>query len=45
VQRADYFSAQSSIGLGLIGLGMAVGLGASIRHTLRRRAHRGTPAA
>jgi hypothetical protein len=45
VQRADYFSAQSSIGLGLIGLGMAVGLGASIRHTLRRRSHRGTPAA
>ena len=45
VQRADYFSAQSTIGLTLIGLGMAVGLGASIRHTLRRRSHPGTPAA
>ena len=45
VQRADYFSAQSSLGLGLIGLGIAVGLAASVRHTLRRRAHRGTPAA
>lgn len=38
VQRADYFSAQSSIGLTLIGLGIAVGLAASIRHALRRRA-------
>jgi len=45
VQRADYFSVQSTIGLALIGLGMAVGLGASIRHTLRRRANPGTPAA
>jgi len=45
VQRADYFSAQSSVGLTLIGLGIAVGLAASVRHTLRRRAHRGTPAA
>ena len=45
VQRADYFSAQSSLGLGLIGLGIAVGLAASIRHALRRRAQRGTPAA
>ena len=45
VQRADYFSAQSSIGLTLIGLGIAVGLGASIRHAFRRRAQRGTPAA
>ena len=43
VQRADYFSAQSSIGLTLIALGMAVGLAASVRHTLRRRAHRDTP--
>ena len=45
VQRADYFSAQSSLGLGLIGLGIVVGLGASIRHALRRRAQSGTPAA
>jgi len=45
VQRADYFSAQSSVGLTLIGLGIAVGLAASVRHTLRRRAHRGTAAA
>ena len=45
VQRADYFSAQSSIGLTLIGFGIAVGLAASIRHALRRRAHRDTPAA
>ena len=37
VQRADYFSAQSSLGLALIGIGVAVGVGASIRHTLRRR--------
>lgn len=37
VQRADYFSAQSSLGLGMIGLGIAIGLGAAIRHTLRRR--------
>jgi len=40
VQRADYFSAQSSLGVGLIGIGVAVGLAASIRHTLRRRAQR-----
>jgi hypothetical protein len=45
VQRADYFSAQSSIGLTLIGLGIAVGLAASIRHAVRQRAQRGTPAA
>lgn len=38
VQRADYFSAQSSLGLMIIGVGVAVGLGASIRHALRRRA-------
>ena len=37
VQRADYFSAQSSVGLTLIGLGIAVGMAASIRHALRRR--------
>jgi len=45
VQRADYFSAQSTIGLALIGLGITVGVAASIRHALRRRAQRGTPAA
>ena len=38
VQRADYFSAQSSLGLMLIGVGVAIGLGAAIRHGLRRRA-------
>ena len=38
VQRADYFSAQSSLGLLMIGVGVAVGLGAWIRHALRRRA-------
>jgi len=38
VQRADYFSAQSSLALGIIGLGVAVGLAATIRHTVRRRA-------
>jgi X-X-X-Leu-X-X-Gly heptad repeat protein len=37
VQRADYFSAQSSLGLLMIGVGVAVGLVAAIRHTLRRR--------
>ena len=44
VQRADYFSAQSSVGLTLIGLGVAVGLAASIRHTIRRRARDAAPA-
>jgi X-X-X-Leu-X-X-Gly heptad repeat protein len=38
VQRADYFSAQSSLGLLMIGAGVAVGLVAAIRHALRRRA-------
>lgn len=41
VQRADYFSAQSSLAMALIGVGVAVGLAASIRHTLRRRAAKG----
>ena len=45
VQRADYLSAQSSLGLGLIGIGVAVGVAASIRHTLRRRARAGEPRA
>ena len=42
VQRADYFSAQSSLGLGMIGVGVAVGLWASFRHVMRRRASRPT---
>lgn len=37
VQRADYFSAQSSLGLTLVGVGIAVGLAAAVRHTVRRR--------
>ena len=42
MQRADYFSAQSSLGLVMIGAGVAVGLWASIRHAMRRRASRPT---
>lgn len=38
VQRADYFSAQSSLGLTMIGIGVAVGIMAAVRHALRRRA-------
>ena len=45
VQRADYFSAQSSLGLTLIGVGVGVGLAAAIRHALRRRARQSTLAA
>jgi hypothetical protein len=45
VQRADYFSAQSSLGLLLIGIGVAIGLGSTIRHALRRRAAEPRPAA
>ena len=37
VQRADYFTAQSSLGLALIGAGVAVGVWAAIRHVMRRR--------
>ena len=37
VQRADYFTAQSSLGLGLIAAGVVVGFAAAIRHTIRRR--------
>jgi hypothetical protein len=37
VQRADYFSAQSSLGLAMIVVGVAIGLGSTIRHKLRRR--------
>ena len=38
VERADYFSAQSSLGLTLIGVGIAVGTASFIRHAMRRRA-------
>lgn len=38
VQRADYFSAQSTLGLAMIGVGVTVGIVSSLRHTLRRRA-------
>ena len=37
VARADYFSTQSSLGLGMIGVGVAVGLVSSVRHAVRRR--------
>ena len=40
VQRADYFSAQSSLGLVMIGAGVAVGGFAPVRHADRRRASR-----
>jgi len=40
VQRADYFSAQSDLGLGMIGLGVAVGLGFSLRRASRRLTRR-----
>ena len=39
VQRADYFSAQSSVGLVLIVVGVAAGLGAAVRHAIRRRGY------
>ena len=39
VQRADYFSAQSSLGLVLIVVGVATGVGAAVRHAIRRRGH------
>ena len=37
-QRVDYFSAQSSLGLGMTGIGLAIGLASSFRHAMRRRA-------
>lgn len=37
VQRADYFSAQSSLGLLMIGAGVAVGIWSAARHLMRRR--------
>ena len=36
-QRADYFSAQSSLGLGLVVVGVLIGLTAFARHAMRRR--------
>ena len=43
VQRADYFSAQSSLGLVLIVVGVATGVGAAVRHAIRRRGHVASP--
>ena len=43
VQRADYFSAQSSLGLVLIAVGVATGVGAAIRHVARRRGYLASP--
>ena len=43
VQRADYFSAQSSLGLGMIGAGVIVGLVSTVRHLIRRRSARRAP--
>ena len=37
VQRADYFSAQSSLGLAIIGAGVVVGVWAAARHMMRNR--------
>lgn len=45
VQRADYFSAQSSLGLGMTAIGVAIGLAATIRHLLRRRSAGAPPTA
>jgi len=39
-QRADYFSAQSSLGMGLIVVGVLIGLAAFTRHAVRRRGGR-----
>jgi hypothetical protein len=44
-QRADYFSAQSSLGLGLIVVGVLIGLTAFARHAVRRRGGRSGAAA
>ena len=38
VQRADYFSAQSTLGIAIIVTGVGVGVWAAVRHTIRRRA-------
>ena len=44
-QRADYFSAQSTLGFGLIVVGVVIGLAAFVRHAIRRRAGQSTVAA
>jgi len=38
VQRADYFTAQSSLGLVMVGIGVGVGIWSAIRNAMRRRA-------
>jgi hypothetical protein len=37
VQRADYFSAQSTLGMAIIVAGIGVGVWAAVRHTMRTR--------
>ena len=37
VQRADYFSAQSTLGIAIIVAGVAVGAWAALRHMMRKR--------
>jgi len=37
VQRADYLSAQSSLGLAMVGAGVGVGIWSAIRHFMRKR--------
>ena len=37
VQRADYFSAQSSLGLAIAAAGVGVGVWAAVRHMIRKR--------
>lgn len=37
VQRADYFSAQSTLGMAIILAGVGVGVWAAVRHVVRRR--------
>jgi len=37
VQRADYFSAQSTLGIAIICAGVGVGLWAALRHMMRKR--------
>ena len=37
VQRADYFSAQSTLGIAIIVAGVGVGVWAAVRHMMRKR--------
>jgi hypothetical protein len=37
VQRADYYSAQSTLGMAIIAAGVGVGVWAALRHMLRSR--------